>query len=231
MRIKSLLIAVAVFAGTACAQPADDAADRSVSVVGVGTVEVTPDRARISAQASNLSRDPSSARAEVDDQVATARQALAGIGIDESALRAQSIRIQPEFEYRNQERILRGYRATRDFSVLIDDLDVAGSVLDALLSAGLPQVSGLSYELSDPEAHRIIARDMAIADARTKAEQLAAGLDARVGAVRFIQAGAAPPAPGPAPMMTMMREADASYAPGDLHVVERVSVVFDLVVD
>jgi uncharacterized protein YggE len=236
MRIKILLIAIAVFTGTACAHPADGGGDavvdRSVSVVGTGTVEVMPDRVRISAQASALAQDPATARAQVDRQVGGARQALQRVGIDEDALRAQSIRIQPEFEYRNQERTLRGYRATRDFSVVIDDLDAAGEVLDALLSAGLPQVSGLNYELSDPDAHRSDARDLAIADARAKAEQLAEGLDAEVGAVRHVQIGATPSHPAPMPMMmSAMRESDASYAPDDLRITEQVSVVFDLTVD
>ena len=232
MRHPIALLLIAFTSSAACAHPADDATDRTVSVVGIGIVEVAPDRVRINAQASALERDPAAARAAVDRQVAAARQALLRAGLDEEALRAQSIRLQPEYTYRNQERTLRGYRATRDFSVSVDDLERAGSILDALLSAGLPQVSGLSYEVTDPEVHRSAARDLAIADARRKAEQLAAGLGAEIGTVRRVQLGASPAQPpSPGPMMMMAREADAGYAPDDLRFVEQVSVVFDLEVD
>jgi uncharacterized protein len=231
MNIRTLLIPLTLAASAACAHPADGTMARTVSVVGTGTVEAAPDRVRITAQASALERAPAAARAAVDRQVANARQALRRVGLDEDALRAQSIRIQPEYQYIDQRRSLSGYRAIRDFSVMVEDIDGAGEVLDALLSAGLPQVSGLNYEVAEPEVQREAARDLAIADARRKAEQLAAGLDAEVGAVRRIQLGGSPAPPGPGPVMMMAREADTGYAPDDLRFTEQVSVVFDLEVD
>jgi len=231
MNLRTPLLILALVTGAACAHPAEDAASHTIAVVGTGVVEAAPDRVRINAQASALARDPAAARATVDRQIASAREALSRAGVGEDSLRAQSIRIQAEFDYRNQERILRGYRATRDFSVILDDLDRAGPVLDALLAAGLPELSGLSYEVAEPSVHHDAARDLAVADARRKAEQVAEGLGARVGTVRRVQLGSSPIQPGPMPTMMMAREADASYAPDDLSFMESVSVEFDLIVD
>lgn len=228
---RTLPLLLLCLAPMACAQPAAPGpADRSVATTGTGRVEAAPDRARIRAQATALAVDSAAARNAVDAQIAAARAALVRLGYDEDALRANSLRIQPEYSYQDRERHLTGYRATRDLAVLLTDLERAGEVLDALLASGLPEVSGIGYELSAPAELRDEARALAVADARRKAEQLAAELGARLGPVRHIQQGGGAPPPSPA-RMVMAAEADTGYRPDDLSVSETVSVVFDLIVD
>ncbi len=51
---------------------------------------------------------------------------------------------------------------------------MVGDVVDAATSAGATNVNGVTFRVDDPTAAEAQARDAAVADARAKADQLAA---------------------------------------------------------
>jgi len=70
--------------------------------------------------------------------------------------------------------------------VTVRDLAGVGDILQEALSAGANRVADVAFAVEDTTALRREAREAAIADARAKADQLAAGLGAVVGAVHSV---------------------------------------------
>jgi uncharacterized protein YggE len=91
-------------------------------------------------------------------------------------------------------------------------IETAGGVIDAALAAGATSMDGLTFRVSDPAAALGEARRLAVADARARAETLAAEAGVRVGAVVAIVEGGelAPGPPRPVAEFRMKAAADVS---------------------
>jgi uncharacterized protein YggE len=95
-------------------------------------------------------------------------------------------------------------------------------------------VSGLTFDNSKTDDLKMEARKRAVADAKTKADVLAAELHQKVGAPLFIQEGAAPSQPpvfrGAMMMRAMAKDAavEDSVSPGENTIRATVTVRFQL---
>ena len=72
--------------------------------------------------------------------------------------------------------MLTGYEASNTITVIIDNLNLVGKVIDTALSHGANNVNSLSFGLRDKKALQNEALRLATRDARTKAEIVASEL-------------------------------------------------------
>jgi len=78
----------------------------------------------------------------------------------------------------------------------VRDINKTGQLLNAVTQAGANQVGGVSFGLADPEVAGRAAREMAVQNARDKAETLAKAGGVSVGVVFSIEdQSSTPPAP------------------------------------
>lgn len=203
MRLAKLILAAAAAAvpgapAAAAAQasllatPPMAAGEVLLEVDAVGTSVAAADRARL--QLSFTSRAPTSqaSRAAVEALVRQATDAARGAGVVPADIlppRASGPAIgfvgneAPEaYELLAQAAQIgeRVHVATRRLDILVSNPARAQQVRDALERAGVENVSGPLYELSDERAARRDARARAIADARSRAEDFAAATGLRV---------------------------------------------------
>jgi hypothetical protein len=154
---------------------------RTLSVVGTGQVDVSPDEAVLIL---GVSADAPTAKDAYDG---AARQ-MSGVveslrsRVPERQIQTSGVSLQPRYDARasGAPRLI-GYTAGATLTIAVDDLNAAGDVLDAAVTAGANDVRGISYKLRDPTAARKEALDLAVADARGAAEQVAAKLGAQLG--------------------------------------------------
>jgi uncharacterized protein YggE len=78
------------------------------------------------------------------------------------------------------------YSVTNQVRLRVRRLPDLGKVLDALVKAGSNQVSGIHFDVDDPAEMLKLARERAMADARSRAETYARGAGVQVGAVQVI---------------------------------------------
>jgi uncharacterized protein YggE len=78
------------------------------------------------------------------------------------------------------------YHVSNQVSIRLRDLDRMGEVLEGALAAGANSVGGISFGVSDPSALEREAREKALANAKAKAEQMAAALNVSLGKVRYV---------------------------------------------
>ena len=86
--------------------------------------------------------------------------------------------------YREQ---LYGYTALREFNVESIKVGILAAAIDAALAGGATAVTPTSFALSDEATVQSQATVLAIADARHKAEQIAAATGHRVSGMRSIE--------------------------------------------
>jgi len=238
--LNCLAACLLLFAGAAGAQMAGmEQMPRTISVSGTGTIDATPDIARLSLA---VQRRDASMQVARDDTVRVSKAFLAlctKLGIKESKIRTSGLTIQPEYRWDEKEnkQIVTGYFVQRQLQVEINDLDKLGDVIEGAIDAGVNEVSPPQLDSSKRKELNRDALAAATADAKANAERIATSLGVKLGPVRTVVAGGA--APPPMPMQEMRMAAMAmsdgaakasNYVPGEISFESRVDATFDVVI-
>ena len=135
---------------------------------------------------------------------------------------------------RRGERDLRGFSASNQISASLRDVHTAGALIDAAAKAGGDDViiNSISFAIDDPETLVGEARELAVVDARRKAEQFAALANVDLGDVISIsESGANSHTPQIFARTTLDAAAEFAstpIAPGQSNYSVHVFVVYEL---
>ncbi len=203
-------------------------------VSGRGVVTVTPDiatlRLGIEAQEASVAEAQTQAAEAMDEVMA----ALTDNGIAKKDIQTQyfSIRRVTKWDRDKEEEIVIGYRVTNMVTAKIREIDKAGTVIDAVAAVGgdLTRIDSIVFSVDDPSAYYEEAREKAMADAKTKAEQLAELADAKLGKATYISESSQ--APPPIYRQDIYEEAlpaaTTPISPGEMEISLTVQVVYAL---
>jgi uncharacterized protein YggE len=147
----------------------------SVVTTGEGVVRRAPDQAFVSVAVETRARTSRDALQQNAQAMTSVQQRIAAAGIATDAVRTTGYSIQPEFDFANNRRTLRGYVARNGIEVRLDGVARVGELLDALVDAGATTVAGVRFELKDRGAAEREALRLAVVDARARAEAIAGG--------------------------------------------------------
>lgn len=154
-----------------------------IQVMGRGEVRARPDVAVVDVGVE--ARRPTVAEARETATIAQSAvlAALRGAGIPAEDVQTTQLTVRPEYEHTEAGQNLVGYVATNLVQIRVRDLERVQHAIDTALTAGgdLVRLSGLSFELSDPENAQRLARARAIEDARAEARHIAAQLGVALG--------------------------------------------------
>lgn len=183
-----------------------------IQVVGEGKAEAHPDRARFDVGVE--ARRPTVAEAREAGAAAQQRviDALHAAGVAEDDVQTSHLSVQPDYEYTQAGQHLLGYTARNTVEVRVRALDHLSDAVDAAVRAGGDDVrlSGIRFEVSDPETARAAAREEAMAHARATAEQLARLAGVELGEPISIQESTTEGGGGPVPMMMRAQAAETA---------------------
>jgi len=167
----------------------------TITVEGTGRAAAVPDTARIVFTVMESADDVASAQDAATERMDSALAALAEEGIEEEDVKTLSYNVSPKYEYpqpcypgticttvSGTPRIV-GYDVSQTVEVKVRDTDNAGTVLEALGSLGVQNISGPDFVVDDEDGVRAEARAEAIEEAREKAKDLAKDLGVRLGKV------------------------------------------------
>jgi uncharacterized protein len=164
-----------------------------ITVTGTGVVSTTPDRADFSFGVQTRRTTAAAAMARNAAKMQQVIDAVRAAGVAAKDLQTQQVSISPEYS----DSSLLGYIASSSVTAKIRDLGHAGSVIDAAVAAGAVTVYGPALFRVDRQDLARAALRAAIADARSKAQALAAASDATLGRVlAVVEQGATPAASG-----------------------------------
>jgi uncharacterized protein YggE len=198
---KTLLVLVGAIVLAGCSIGGGDtyqgveAPNRGVTVQATGTAKVVPDGVIFNFAVTNLGESAESATDEVAKLADKAREVLDNADIDDKDIASQSISVNEEIKYNpdgSQESL--GYRATQSFIVTIREEDEAGTIVQDVIAAvgdGI-RVDGVTPTVLDNEDALDDAREDAVNNARTKAEDYADLLGIDLGEVQSVSEVSSP---------------------------------------
>jgi uncharacterized protein len=166
-----------------------------ISVQGEGKVSGKPDVAKLSLGVTSEADTVQAAR----DRAATALdgiiKALKNNGVADKDIQTQQLSIQPQYDYNNGTQRLRGFQVTNVLSVTLRDINKTSQAVDDAVTAGGNEttIQGLSFTIDNPDDLKQQAREMAVADAKAKAETLAKTAGVSLGAAMNISEGSTAP--------------------------------------
>ena len=158
----------------------------TISVSGEGMVEVAPDMATISVGVVN--RDKNAAKVQNDNARIASEiiKSITVLGIDKKNIRTGNYSFHQYYRQDNNRRIADGYEANNTVTVIVDNLNLVGKVIDTSLSHGANQIDSLEFGIKNKTNLQNEAIRLAVRDARAKAEVVAAELGKNIVGVRNV---------------------------------------------
>lgn len=146
-----------------------------ITVSGTGEVAGVPDVLVVDFGVSVLRPTVDVATSDAASLANAIIEAVKAKGVAERDIQTASYSIYAEYDYRNDDRTILGYRVGNVLTLKVRQIDKAGEVIDAAVAAGGNDavVNGIRFDLENNQELVKAARDAAWADASAKATQLA----------------------------------------------------------
>jgi uncharacterized protein YggE len=205
---------------------------RVISVPGVGRVSVQPDIATLRLGVMVVRQTAAAARESAAASMTAVLEALSARGVARKDLRTALLSLSPVTDYSPETgpRVT-GYQAANSVAVTVRDLASAGALIDAALAAGATSMDGLDFGVDDPSAAEEQARQLAMADARRRAQTIAQAAGLTLGAVTNVVEGERG-GPVPFPVLRAVafkaEAADTPVEAGSQEIVVSVTVAYSI---
>jgi uncharacterized protein YggE len=227
------ILAVSLSACASAAAPGGDASVRSISVNGTGKITLSPDMAVVSVGIQTQAEDAQTAVDENNTIVAQITAVMSELGIAEEDMKTTNFSVFPNTRYDELGGIGDiSYMVNNSVEVTVRDLEIIGDVLAEAVAAGANNIHGIQFDVSDREAAYAQAMELAVENARSRAEVLAGAGEVEIKDVHTISSyiGGGMPFGGGRNMSFDMVESAASVpvSPGEMEIVVDVTVVYEI---
>ncbi len=187
-------------------------AGREIQIQGYGEIEARPNighvRVGVTIESQSTAENALRLLSEKFDRIV---KAVEGVGVAEEDITTTDFQINPQYDYSDGRQILRGFGASETVQIKVRDLDTISDVIAKATAEGSNQVGGVTFESEEQTELEKRAQEVAIADARQKAQELARALGVQLGKVKFFSASPTQP-----PVQPYLLESVAKDTGGDL---------------
>ena len=165
---------------------------KTIRVTGRGMIRLKPDTTRITLTIAGISPDYTMLLKSSASDTARFRRALETVGFAREELETLRFQVQPEYEGYQEDGVykqrLTGYRFVHELSFAFpSDNERLERILAALAGTGLRPEFSVSFTVKDREAAKNALLKAAVADAKAKAETLAAASGVTLLGIRHIR--------------------------------------------
>lgn len=143
------------------------------SVTGEGKVSMPPDIAIINAGVQAQGATVKTAQDQLNKSINAVSAAVKSAGVDAKDIQTSGYNINPTYDYQAGGQKITGYQAASNLTIKVRNIDKANSVIDAATGAGATTVGGISFDVDNKTKAQNEARQKAVADAKSKAENAA----------------------------------------------------------
>lgn len=180
----------------------------TITTSGTGMVQVSPNLALVSLGVQTQAGTAQAALQQNSTQMQAVLNALRAQGIADADIQTSAVSLQPITQEPTagptapgtQPVTITGYLALNVVTARVRQLDKLGPVIDAAVQAGANTVEGISFTVQDTSAPEKQALQLAIQDARGKADAIAAQIDVTITGVQSVsEQGIAVPSAAAAP--------------------------------
>ncbi len=195
------------------------------TVTGEGKVTVVPDTAIVSLGITLNKPTVKAAQDQVNSVISEITKSLKTLGIDAKDIQTSNYSIYPQYNDR-----ITGYQVNASLTVTVRELDKVNQVIDIATAKGANTIGGIQLTVDDTKQKQLLqqARELAVKDAKTKAESLANAAGITLGKIVNIQENANN---FPRPMIGMMAVVDSApktnIQPGSTDISTSVTLFYE----
>lgn len=239
------VLAVVVFIAVSIAQKDSYGNDniQTIAVQGTGDAYAIQDTVELSFTVTKTAKDVKTAQNDMNETVSQIIKAVKDLGAEDKNIKTISYNVYPHYiqvggpcplnSYCPTQSKAEGFDASQTIEIKMRDLSKSGDLVTAIGKFNPTNVSGLQFVVEDDQAVLREARQKAIADAKTKAKELAKDLGVRLGKiVSFDEAGRGYPMPVYMKAESMGIGGDKGSAPtiptGQNKVTSNVTIVYEI---
>jgi uncharacterized protein YggE len=143
------------------------------SVSGTGKVSVPPDIALVNVGVQAQASTVKAAQDLLNKNINAVSAAVKSAGVADKDLQTNGYSISPTYDYSANTQRITGYQAFSNVTIKVRAIDNVNAVIDAATTAGANTVGGISFDVDDKTKSENDARELAVADAKSKAENAA----------------------------------------------------------
>jgi len=161
---------------------------RSMSVSGNGRVTIVPDMATINIGVRTEEDSVTDALKGNTAQANAISKVLQNLGVEQEDIQTSNFNVYPTDRYDPMTGQIEGryFVVENTVNVTVRDLSSLGEVLSAVVEAGANNIYGINFNVEDREAAIAEARDLAINDAKAKAQAIADSAGVKLGQLMSI---------------------------------------------
>lgn len=151
---------------------------KTITASGQGGIKVTPDVAYVNIGVVSENKELTKAQDDNKTKMNAVMKSLTDLGIKKEEIKTTNYYVSPKYDWNQStgKSVIIGYTVTNTVEVTINDISKAGVILDKVVSTGSNNVSGLRFGLKDETALYNQALELAVKDAKSKAEAMGKGL-------------------------------------------------------
>ncbi len=152
--------------------------EHTIVVDGMGTVTGTPDIATVTLGVDTKGADVATTQSQNSTTVNALLAQVKALGVADADVQTSNYSVYENNEWNpdTQTYDSKGWVVSQTLTVKVRDTAKVSAILDAAGKSGVTNVSGPSFTIDDPSNLKDQAREKAVADAKAKAEKLAAEL-------------------------------------------------------
>ncbi len=224
--------------GLAIKNSSKPSAQNTFPVTGEGKVSAVPDLATITL---GILSQGATARIVQDDSAKKINDITAFVkkeGIDEKDIQTSQNSVYPTQDYRDGKQTITGYQGNYTITIKVHGADQIkdklGSIIAGVTDNGANQINGVSLSVDNPDSLRQQAQEIAIENAKQKAQALAAKAGLKLGRIVSISDSGSGgyPVPYAADSAYGLGAAEKSFAPsiqpGSQDITANMTIVFEL---
>ena len=188
--MKKIVIAlIAAILALACASAVAEKTE--LTVQGAGVVYVDADRATISIGVRETAEQVADVQAAVNSKMDSVIKALKDMGVADEDISTNAIGVYANYDYSTDVEQIVNYTGYNSVYVTTSDVQNVGAYIDAAFAAGANNLDNVEFFASDTTEAGARALEMAVENARFKAEVLAKAAGMKLGAIEEIKEGTA----------------------------------------
>jgi uncharacterized protein len=219
----------------------------TISVNGTAEVYAVPDVAELRANIAGEAKDKAGSTAKQAEVKQKVLAVMKEFNIAEKDYKTEYITTNPKYEWVKSaiycittpcpqpegKNVVTGYTTDESFTIKVRNIDDAGKVYEALVKAGVQNISGPNMMIDDEQKIIGEAREKAIADAKIKAKKLAKDLGVKtVRIVSFNENASGNPMPMYANDTMMMKSSapmpETTISKGENKITANVNIVYEI---
>lgn len=143
------------------------------TVNGTGKVSVDPDIVRVTIGHTVQGSTVKQTREALNKTINAVKDALVTMQVAKQDIKTSGFSINPIYDWSNSKQRITGYSGTMSLQVTIRNMDSVNDIIDKATELGANEISALTFAVENPEKATNDARELAVSEAKKKAEDAA----------------------------------------------------------